>query len=84
MRYAGVINRDLAALCIAFVALVGAQILQLPAKAAGADNWLTYQNDRYGTTIDYPGTFQPQPPPVDDDGRKFKSADGADFSVFAS
>jgi len=52
--------------------------------AAGADNWLTYQNDRYGTTIDYPDIFKPQRPPDNDDGRDFKSADGADFWVAAS
>jgi hypothetical protein len=38
-------------------------------------------NDRYGTTIDYPASFQPQPPPDNDDGRRFESADGADFAV---
>jgi hypothetical protein len=49
-----------------------------------ADAWRTYTNDRYGTTIDYPDSFQPQPPPDDDDGRAFKSSDGASFSVSAS
>jgi hypothetical protein len=49
-----------------------------------ADDWRIYQNDRYGTTIDYPPIFTPQPPPDADDGRAFKSADGAAFSVFAS
>jgi hypothetical protein len=52
--------------------------------SARADDWRTYQNDRYGTTIDYPSTFQPKPPPDADDGRAFKSADGGEFSVFAS
>jgi hypothetical protein len=56
----------------------------LNAGAARADDWLTYQNDRYGTTIDYPNLFKMQPPPDADDGRKFKSADGADFTVSAS
>jgi hypothetical protein len=56
----------------------------LTAAAARADNWRLYQNDRYGTTIDYPPIFTPQPPPDADDGRAFKSADGAKFSVFAS
>lgn len=46
--------------------------------------WLTYQNDRYGTTIDYPERFKPQPPPDADDGRQFKSGDGAVFTVSAS
>ena len=52
--------------------------------AAGGDNWLIYQNDRYGTTIDYPDRFKAQPPPDNNDGRAFKSADGANFSVSAS
>lgn len=56
----------------------------LAAGAARADGWLTYQNDRYGTTIDYPDFFKMQPPPDADDGRVFQSADGADFSVSAS
>jgi hypothetical protein len=54
------------------------------APAAGADSWLTYQNDRYGTTIDYPAIFKPQRPPDNDDGRHFKSAAGAEFWVAAS
>jgi hypothetical protein len=64
--------------------------LSLAASVAGAsavcaaDDWKTYSNDRYGTTIDYPSTFQMQPAPTDDDGRTFKSADGASFSVSAS
>jgi hypothetical protein len=52
--------------------------------AATADDWRTYSNDRYGTTIDYPASFKPMPPPDNDDGRRFKSADGAEFAVFAS
>ncbi|MGA8499894.1 MAG: hypothetical protein WB764_30745 [Xanthobacteraceae bacterium] len=52
--------------------------------AVTADDWLTYSNDRYGTTIDYPASFKPMPPPDNDDGRRFKSADGAEFAVFAS
>jgi hypothetical protein len=53
-------------------------------RAAKAADWLTYQNDRYGTTIDYPDLFMMQRPPDADDGRAFKSADGADFTVSAS
>ena len=49
-----------------------------------ADQWLIYQNDRYGTTIDYPDQFNAAPPPRADDGRTFTSADGAEFSVYAS
>ncbi|HTZ02657.1 MAG TPA: hypothetical protein VMC05_10020 [Xanthobacteraceae bacterium] len=54
------------------------------AGAAKADDWLIYQNDRYGTTIDYPAVFKMQPPPDADDGRRFESADGASFAVSAS
>lgn len=54
------------------------------AQTSGAPKWRTYQNDRYGTTIDYPDLFKAEPPPDNDDGRRFKSADGAEFAVFAS
>ena len=52
--------------------------------AAAADDWRIYQNDRYGTTVDYPTSFRAMPPPDNDDGRAFKNADGGAFSVFAS
>jgi hypothetical protein len=55
----------------------------LGAAVATADDWLTYHNDRYGTTIDYPAIFKMQPPPDSDDGRTFKTADGAEFTVAA-
>jgi hypothetical protein len=64
----------------ALILLIGAA----PCSAARAETWLTYQNDRYGTTIDYPDTFKPDPPPNADDGRTFKNADGAKFSVSAA
>ena len=51
---------------------------------AAADAWRTYFNDRYGTTIDYPDIFKAEPPPDANDGRRFKSADGAEFAVYAS
>ena len=54
------------------------------AQTSAAPNWRSYQNDRYGTTIDYPDFFKPGPPPDNDDGRRFKSADRAEFAVFAS
>jgi hypothetical protein len=54
------------------------------ANAAGPVKWLIYQNDRYGTTIEYPDFFKMGPPPDADDGRKFKALDGGAFSVFAS
>ncbi len=58
--------------------------IPLATGTAKADSWLTYHNDRYGTTIDYPDVFKMQRPPDSDDGREFKSADGADFTVSAS
>ncbi len=58
--------------------------MPLCAAIAGSGKWLTYQNNRYGTTIDYPDIFKPQRSPDNDDGRDFKSADGADFWVAAS
>lgn len=67
---------------LAFAAMVIAALLT--AGAARADTWQLYQNDRYGTTIDYPDIFRMQPPPDADDGRTFKSADGAVFKVAAS
>ena len=60
--------------------LADVSLSQLPRPAIGA----LYQNERYGTTIEYPDIFKPEPPPDNNDGRSFKSADGADFSVFAS
>jgi hypothetical protein len=62
-------------------AILPAMMFAVPADA---ENWLTYQNDRYGTTIDYPDQFKAEPPPDADDGRRFKSADGAKFAVYAS
>lgn len=72
------------ALLFGVVAAALTASLALFDATARADDWRTYQNDRYGTTIDYPPSFKPLPPPDSDDGRKFESADGADFSVFAS
>lgn len=67
------------------VAVLGAALSPaLLAVSAAADNWLTYRNDRFGTTIDYPDRFKAEPPPDNDDGRTFTSADGATFLVYAS
>lgn len=68
---------------LAILMIVAVSQLSAP-RAALADDWRTYHNDRYGTTIDYPGFFKPGTPPEADDGLKFTSADGAEFSVFAS
>ena len=37
------------------------------AQTSAAPHWRTYQNDRYGTTIDYPDFFKPEPPPDNND-----------------
>jgi hypothetical protein len=71
------------ALLSAGVAVALAVSASLFGATVRADDWRIYQNDRYGTTIDYPGTFKPLPPPDNDDGRRFKSADGAHFAVYA-
>ncbi len=65
-------------------ALFGALGLSVCAAPAMADQWRSYHNDRYGTAIDYPDQFKPEPPPDADDGRKFKDAQGAEFAVYAS
>ncbi len=67
-----------------FVFAVLGAVVPAMTFAAAAGSWLTYQNDRYGTTIDYPDQFKAEPPPDADDGRRFKSADGAKFAVYAS
>jgi hypothetical protein len=75
-------NSLLAALAFGVVAVT--QAVLFSAETRAEDNWRTYHNDRYGTTIEYPDIFKPGTPPDNDDGLAFKSADGADFSVFAS
>jgi hypothetical protein len=72
-----------AALSLAMLAIAAVGQALAP-RIAMADDWRTYHNDRYGTTIDYPSLFKPGPPPEADDGLKFSSPDGAEFSVFAS
>jgi hypothetical protein len=66
------------------LSIVVAAVLASGAIGALADDWRLYQNERYGTTIEYPPSFKPLPPPDAGDGRKFESADGGTFSVFAS
>src|SRR5215469_14347339 len=65
--------------CAVSGAVVGAVGLPAFAAAARADRWLIYQNDRYGTTFDYPDRFRAEPPPGNDDGRKFSSTDVAEY-----
>jgi hypothetical protein len=69
---------------IALAILAAAVVDAAAVTTSAADDWRTYRNDRYGTTIDYPDIFKAGPPPANDDGLAFKSADGAEFSVFAS
>jgi hypothetical protein len=64
--------------------VAGAVIQGAALPMAAADDWRTYRNERYGTTIDYPDFFKAGPPPANNDGLAFKSDDGAAFSVFAS
>ena len=66
---------------LAAFTLVAGRVVAAP---AAAETWRTYHNDRYGTTIDYPDVFKAAPPPDSDDGRTFKTADGAQFLVAAS
>lgn len=73
-------RREFLLVCAVFGSL-GLSVCAAPARA---DQWLTYHNDRYGTAIDYPDQFKPEPPPDADDGRKFKDAQGAEFAVYAS
>ena len=70
---------------LALAIFVAAAVIQGAAlPTAVADDWRTYRNERYGTTIDYPDIFKAEPPPANNDGLAFKSDDGAAFSVFAS
>ncbi len=57
-----------------------------PVSAPTANNWQTYANPRFGTSIEYPASlFDALPPPENGDGRTFKSRDGqARFLIFGS
>lgn len=46
--------------------LVGGLALAGPVAAAPA--WRHYVNDRFGTEVDYPAAFRPDPPPANGDG----------------
>lgn len=65
-------------------AVLIAAILGRPALAEA--RWLTYANERFGTTADYPDIFsRPNPPPENGDGRGFKTEDGrAELLVYGS
>lgn len=66
------------ALTVALVLLAGRDAL--------AETWDRYVNARFGTSIEYPSDiFAPLPPPENDDGRRFSSADGrAQFVVYGA
>jgi hypothetical protein len=66
------------------IAFISAHAPIAGVAVAAVETWRTYHNERYGTTIDYPDSFRAEPPPTNNDGREFKSPDGADFSVYAS
>jgi hypothetical protein len=59
-------------------------VAMLTVAPAVAETWRTYENGRFGTTINYPGRFSPTPPDETNSGRNFVSADGASFSVWGS
>jgi hypothetical protein len=54
------------------------------AVPALAQNWRTYRNPRFGTTIDYPTSFRPGRPPDNGGGLGFTAGDAASFSVWGS
>ncbi|UOQ52392.1 hypothetical protein [Hymenobacter cellulosivorans] len=56
--------------------LVLSAILVLGRFMADAPAYKTYHNARFGFSIDYPVTLQPQPEADNGDGRRFVSADG--------
>ncbi|MEA2904807.1 MAG: hypothetical protein QOI12_2194 [Alphaproteobacteria bacterium] len=56
----------------------------LLAAPASADDWKTYRNARFGTTIDYPDRFRSGRPPDNGGGLGFSSRDGAKFVVYGS
>ncbi|WP_181707347.1 hypothetical protein [Chthonobacter rhizosphaerae] len=65
-------------LLVALFALVTA------AAPALAEDWQTYTNPKFGTTITYPADiFTPEPESANGDGRRFVSADGrAEITVY--
>src|SRR5690348_283833 len=79
-----------APLAITRRALLAGALATLPGLAAAQtraparENWKTYFNSRYGTSIAYPSRFKPGVPPDADDGLRFTAADGAEIAVWAS
>src|SRR5262245_24714871 len=64
--------------------LVMVGLATLASTPVQAETWRTYQNDRFGTTVEFPDRFRPGVAPESADGLSFASADGARFSVFGS
>jgi hypothetical protein len=72
-----------AAAVLVLVLLAGAAALADQFRVRGG-GWMTYVNDRYGMSIDYPANvFAPETPPENGDGRAFASAD-ARIEIFAT
>jgi hypothetical protein len=71
--------------------IAAAGLTFLPALGLGQeltridDAWSRYRNARFGVSVDVPDIFKgTDPPPVNGDGRIFRSADGAELRVFGS
>ncbi len=64
-------------------ALLSIFLALIVAGAAFADT-LTYENSRFGTRISFPADIfdRIDPAPANGDGRRFRSADGAELAVF--
>lgn len=60
--------------------LLSALLISAPAAAE------TYVNARFGTAVEFPAEVfgQPQPPPDNGDGQRWRSPDGAELAVFGS
>jgi len=56
---------------------VSISILAFGLAVVGQVSFRSYTNDRFSFSIDYPASFKMQPPPENEDGRTFKSKDGA-------
>jgi hypothetical protein len=64
--------------------LLSVPLFALSSRAGAAEGWTTYQNARYGTTLDYPRRFRPGREPDNGDGLVFTAPDGATLRVWGS
>lgn len=56
-----------------------------PALANDTDRWVLFSNTRFGTITEIPeGLFKAQRPPVNGDGRTFRSKDGAELRIYGN